>query len=397
MPKFKSILNENIKNKTVLLRADLNVPMKNGAVSDDTRLQAILPTLNYLVQNKAKVVLISHFGRPEGVFNQSMSLQPVVKYLANMVDFHIKFAPDCQGEIAKKAIQSTRFGEVVVLENLRFYKQETKGDVDFAKNLASFADIYVNDTFSSSHRAHASITTVAEFLPSFAGLLMQSELENLSNLLESPQQPLMAIVGGAKVSTKIDLLNNLSKTAKIIVIGGGMANTFLYANGHNIGKSLCEKDLADTALKIIETAKNNGCEIILPNDVVVAKQFVANSLSSNIDINSIQDDDLILDIGKNTIEQIANKINLCKTVVWNGPLGAFEIEPFHIGTQSVAKIVANKTANKQLLSVAGGGDIVAALNSAQLAQDFTYISTAGGAFLEWLEGKILPGVKVLQK
>jgi phosphoglycerate kinase len=397
MSKFKSILSENIKNKTVLLRVDLNVPMKNGTVADDTRLQAILPTLNYLVQNKAKVVLISHFGRPEGVFNQSMSLQPVVKYLAKLVDFDVKFTPDCQGEIVKKAIQSTRFGEAVVLENLRFYKQETKGDIDFAKNLASFADVYVNDTFSSSHRAHASITTIAEFLPSFAGLLMQSELENLCNLLENPQQPLMAIVGGAKVSTKIDLLNNLSKTAKIIVIGGGMANTFLYANGCNVGKSLCEKDLADTALKIIETAKNNGCEIILPNDVVVAKQFVANSLSANIDINNIQDDDLILDIGKNTIEQIANKINLCKTVVWNGPLGAFEIEPFHIGTQLVAKIVANKTANKQLLSVAGGGDIVAALNSAKLAEDFTYISTAGGAFLEWLEGKILPGVKVLQK
>ncbi len=397
MIQFNSLQQVNLTQKNVLVRVDLNVPMIDKKITDDTRIKAILPTIKYLIKNQAKIILISHFGRPEGVFNSEMSLKPIADHLATLLDVKVSFSPDCIGEIAKKNINEASFGSVVVLENLRFYKQETKGDIDFAKQLASLADIYVNDTFSSSHRAHASITTITKFLPSFAGFLMQYELENLNNLLQNPQQPMLAIVGGAKVSTKIDLLTSLSKKAKAILVGGGMANTFLFALGHQIGKSLCEKDFAQTALNIIEEAKKNNCQIILPSDVVVAKEFKANVRSQNIDITKISADDLILDVGLQTIQNISQQLNSYKTIVWNGPLGAFELNPFHLGTTSLALEVAKQTQEKGLLSVAGGGDIVSALNSCNLAQKFTYISTAGGAFLEWLEGKNLPGIFALSK
>jgi len=396
MIKFNSLLQANLHHQNVLLRVDLNVPVVNKKITDDTRIKAILPTIKHLVKNQAKVILISHFGRPEGVFNQEMSLKLVADYLAKMVDFTVNFAPDCVGETAKQAVEKTNFGSVVVLENLRFYRGETKGDIDFAKSLASLADIYVNDTFSSSHRAHSSITTITQFLPSFAGLLMQYELENLNNLLQKPKQPMLAIVGGAKVSTKIDLLNALTKKAKAILVGGGMANTFLFALGYQIGKSLCEKDFCQTALNIIKEAKNNHCEIILPSDVVVAKAFKADVVCQNISINNIAVDDLILDIGAETIKNINQQLGSYKTVVWNGPLGAFELNPFHLGTTSLAKEIAIQTQQNNLLSVAGGGDVVSALNSCHLADKFTYISTAGGAFLEWLEGKDLPGISALK-
>jgi phosphoglycerate kinase len=396
MIKFNSLLNANIYKQNVLLRVDLNVPVVNKNITDDTRIKAILPTIQYLVKNQAKVILISHFGRPEGVFNQDMSLKLIANYLANMVDFTVNFAPDCIGEIAQKAVNKTDFGSVLVLENLRFYKEETAGDIDFAKNLASFANVYVNDTFSSSHRAHASITTITQFLPSFAGLLMQYELDNLNNLLQQPKQPMLAIVGGAKVSTKINLLNTLSQKAKAIFIGGGMANTFLFALGYQVGKSLCEKDFCQTAINIIKEAKNNNCEIILPNDVVVAKAFKADAINQNLKINHVSADDLILDIGSETIKNIIQQLNFYKTVVWNGPLGAFELNPFHFGTISLATEIAIQTQKNNLISIAGGGDIVSALNSKNLAEKFTYISTAGGAFLEWLEGKDLPGISALK-
>ena len=397
MTEFKSLQQVNVFQKNVLVRVDLNVPMINQEITDDTRIQAILPTIKHLMKNEAKVILISHFGRPEGVVNNDMSLKPVAKYLSKLLDVKINFAPDCIGEVAKKAVEETVFGSVILLENLRFHKQETKADIDFAKKLASLADIYVNDTFSSSHRAHSSITTITQFLPSFAGFLMQYELENLHNLLQNPQQPMLAIVGGAKVSTKIDLLTSLSKKATAILVGGGMANTFLFALGYQVGKSLCEKDFTQTALNIIQEAKKNKCQIILPSDVVVAKEFKANISCQNIDITNISADDLILDIGSQTTQNIAKQLNLYKTVVWNGPLGAFELNPFHLGTTSLALEVTKQTQENGLLSVAGGGDIVSALNSCGLAKKFTYISTAGGAFLEWLEGKDLPGISVLKR
>ena len=397
MIQFNSLQQVNLFHKNVLVRVDLNVPMVNKKITDDTRIKAILPTIKHLIKNQAKIILISHFGRPEGVFNNDMSLQPIANHLSELLDVKVNFALDCIGEVAKKAVDETVFGSVVVLENLRFYKQETKGDIDFAKKLANLADIYVNDTFSSSHRDHSSITKITQFLPSFAGFLLQYELENLNNLLQKPKQPMLAIVGGAKVSTKIDLLIALSKKAAAILVGGGMANTFLFALGHQVGKSLCEKDFTQTALNIIQEAKKNNCQIILPSDVVVAKEFKANASFRNIDVNNISDDDLILDIGSQTTQKIAKQLNLYKTVVWNGPVGVFELNPFHLGTTTLALEVAKQTQENGLLSVAGGGDIVSALNSCGVAEKFTYISTAGGAFLEWLEGKDLLGISALKK
>jgi phosphoglycerate kinase len=387
----------NLFQKNVLVRVDLNVPMVNQKITDDTRIKAILPTIKHLIKNQAKVILISHFGRPEGVFNNEMSLKPIAQYLSELLDVKVNFAADCIGEIAKKAVDETVFGSVVVLENLRFYKQETKGNIDFAKKLANLADFYVNDTFSSSHRDHSSITKITNFLPSCAGLLLQYELENLNNLLQKPQQPMLAIVGGAKVSTKIDLLIALSKKAAAIVVGGGMANTFLFALGHQVGKSLCEKDFTENALNIIQEAKKNNCQIILPSDVVVAKECKANTSFQNIDLANISADDLILDIGSQTAQNITKQLHLYKTVVWNGPLGVFELNPFHLGTTALALEIAKQTQENGLLSVAGGGDIVSALNTCGLAEKFTYISTAGGAFLEWLEGKDLLGISALKK
>ena len=396
MPKFNRLKDCVVTNKNVIVRVDINVPMKNGKIEDDTRIKAVIPTLKYLAQHQAKVIVISHFGRPEGKVEPSMSVQPLVARVAELLeDIKVSFVDDCIGDKVKKAVEATNYGEVIMLENLRFYKQETKNDPEFSRELASLANLYVNDAFSCSHRAHASITGIPAILKSAAGFLMEEELDGLTNHLENAKKPMMAVVGGAKVSTKLDLLNSLSAKAQTIVVGGGMANTFLYALGKNIGKSLCEKELKDTALQIIETAKANGCQVLLPSDVVVAKKFEAGAECKTVSVDDIAEDDMILDIGAQSSAKVAAELAKHQTLVWNGPLGAFEIKPFNIGTDSFAKTAAKLTEEGKLVSVSGGGDSVSALNSVGLADKFTYISTAGGAFLEWLEGKDLPGVAAL--
>ncbi|MDX2083152.1 MAG: phosphoglycerate kinase [Rickettsiales bacterium] len=396
MPNFKKLNDYNVSNKNVILRADLNVPMMNNKITDDTRIKAVIPTLKYLVKNNAKVIVISHFGRPEGKAEPTMSLKQILPRLRHLLDpIKVNFIDDSIGQKVQEAVKATNYGEVILLENLRFYKQETKNDSEFSRQLASLGNLYVNDAFSCSHREHASITGITKFLDSCAGFLMTAELENLTNYLENAKKPMMAVVGGAKVSTKIDLLNSLSTKAQTIVIAGAMANTFLFALGKNIGKSLCEKDLKETALKIIESAKERGCKIFLPFDVVVTKKFEQNSPCQNVAAENVADDDIIVDIGQNSSAKIAEELAKHQTLIWNGPLGAFEFKPFNLGTENFARAAAKLTKEQKLISVSGGGDSVAAINSVGLAKQFTYISTAGGAFLEWLEGKDLPGVKVL--
>lgn len=393
MPKFNRLKDCVVTNKNVVVRVDINVPMSNGKIEDDTRIKAVIPTLKYLAKNKAKVIVISHFGRPEGKVEPSMSIQPLVARVRELLDgIKVSFVDDCIGEKVKKAVEATNYGEVIMLENLRFYKQETKNDPEFSRELASLGNLYVNDAFSCSHRAHASITGIPAILKSAAGFLMEEELDGLTNHLENAKKPMMAVVGGAKVSTKLDLLNSLAKKAQTIVVGGGMANTFLYALGKNVGKSLCEKDLKDTALEILKNAR-----VLLPIDVVVAKEFKENAPCRTVLIDDVADDDMILDVGAASSAKIAEELAKHQTLVWNGPLGAFEIKPFNIGTESFARAAASLTEVGKLVSVSGGGDSVSALNSIGLAEKFTYISTAGGAFLEWLEGKDLPGVAALQK
>ncbi len=397
MPKFNRLKDCVVTNKNVIIRVDINVPIIKGKIEDDTRIKAVIPTIKYLAENKAKVIVISHFGRPEGKFEPSMSIQQLVARTQELLgSIKVRFIDDCIGDKVKSAIEETNYGEVIMLENLRFYKAETKNDPEFARQLASFANLYVNDAFSCSHRAHASITGIPAILKSCAGFLMEYELDNLTNLLENAKKPMMAVVGGAKVSTKIDLLNSLATKAQSIVVGGGMANSFLYALGKDIGKSLCEKDLKDTALKIIQTSKDHGCEIILPEDVVVAKKFEENAEYRNISVDDVDKDDIILDIGTNSVKKLGEKLEKHQTLVWNGPLGAFEVKPFNLGTENFGKIAAKLTKDKKLISVAGGGDVVSALNASNLIDQFSYISTAGGAFLEWLEGKDLPGVAALK-
>lgn len=393
---FKSLKQCEVKNKNIMLRVDINVPIVNGKIEDETRIRAVIPTIKYLAQKGAKVILIAHFGRPEGKFDDSMSLRQLLPRMKELLaPIAINFAEDCIGEKVASAIASAQFGEVVMLENLRFYKQETKGDEEFSRQLATFAEIYVNDAFSCSHRSHSSITGIPNFLPAFAGFLMEQELTNLQKLLGNAKGKMMAVVGGAKVSTKIDLLHNLSKKASKIFVGGGMANSFLFALKYNIGKSLCEKDLATNVLEIMSQAKKNGCEIILPVDLVVAKKFEQNAANRVASLDSVEENDIILDIGPATGNLIARTLEECQILVWNGPLGAFEIKPFNRGTEDFARKVAKLTQDKKILSVAGGGDVVSAINSCNLADQFTYISTAGGAFLEWLEGKELPGISAL--
>ena len=391
MPKFNRLKDCVVTNKNVVIRVDINVPMSNGKIDDDTRIKAVIPTLKYLAENKAKVIVISHFGRPEGMVDPSMSLKPLVAHVQELLgSIKVIFVDDCVGEKVIKAVEAMNYGEVIMLENLRFYKQETKNDPEFSRKLASLGNLYVNDAFSCSHRAHASITGIPAILKSAAGFLMEEELDGLTNHLENAKKPMMAVVGGAKVSTKLDLLNSLSKKAQTIVVGGGMANTFLYALGKNIGKSLCEKDLKETALEILKNVR-----VLLPTDVVVAKKFQQNAPCRTVLVDEVADDDMILDIGAASSAKIAEELAKHQTLVWNGPLGAFEIKPFNIGTESFARTAADLTEAGKLISVSGGGDSVSALNSIGLAEKFTYISTAGGAFLEWLEGKDLPGVAAL--
>ena len=396
MPNFNRLKDCVVTNKNVIVRVDINVPLNDGNIEDDTRIKAVIPTLKYLAENKAKVIIISHFGRPEGKVEPSMSIEQLVGRVQELLgSIKVNFVDDCIGDKVKKAVEATNYGEVIMLENLRFYKQETKNDPEFSRELASLGNLYVNDAFSCSHRAHASITGIPTILKSCAGFLMEAELDGLTNHLENAKKPMMAVVGGAKVSTKLDLLNSLSTKAQTIVVGGGMANTFLYALGKNIGKSLCEKDLKDVALQIIESSKKNGCKIFLPIDFVVTKKLEQNGKCQIVSADDVKDDDIIVDIGPISISQLTQELQNHKTLVWNGPLGAFEFKPFNIGTESFARIAAALTHDKKLVSVSGGGDSVSALNSTGLIDEFTYISTAGGAFLEWLEGKDLPGVGAL--
>jgi phosphoglycerate kinase len=387
----------NLKGKRVLLRVDLNVPVQDGKVSDTTRIERVAPTITELSDKGAKVILLAHFGRPKDGPDPSMSLKLVADETAKVIGRPVGFAKDCIGPDAAAAVASMKDGDIVCLENTRFYKKEEKNDPEFTKSLAENGDIFVNDAFSAAHRAHSSTEGLAHLLPAFAGRTMQAELEALEKGLGKPVKPVVAIVGGAKVSSKLDLLNNLVKKVDALVIGGGMANTFLAAQGVNIGKSLCEHDLADTAREILKTAKTSGCDIVLPTDGVVAKEFKAGADFQIVDINAIPADGMVLDVGPKSVDAVNVWISKAATLVWNGPLGAFEIEPFDRATVAAARHAAACTKAGKLTSVAGGGDTVAALNAAGSADDFTYVSTAGGAFLEWMEGKPLPGVEVLKR
>ncbi|MET0968875.1 MAG: phosphoglycerate kinase [Tardiphaga sp.] len=393
---FRTLDDVDVKGKRVLVRVDLNVPMDSGKVTDSTRLERIAPTITEISGKGGKVILLAHFGRPKGRDDKN-SLKPVAAALANVIGKQIAFADDCIGEPAAKAVAAMKDGDILCLENTRFHAGEEKNDPAFVAELAKLGDIWVNDAFSAAHRAHATTEGLGHKLPAYAGRTMQAELDALGKALDAPTRPVIAIVGGAKVSTKIDLLENLVSKVQALVIGGGMANTFLHAQGVGVGKSLCEKDLAPTALRIIEKAEAAGCAIILPVDATVAYKFEANTPSHAYGLDAIPEDGMILDIGPQSIERIHAAIDDAATLVWNGPVGAFEIAPFDRGTVVAAKHAAKRTREKKLVSVAGGGDTVAALNHAGVADDFTYISTAGGAFLEWMEGKPLPGVEVLKK
>jgi len=392
---FKTIDAIDVAGKRVLVRVDLNVPMKNGQVTDATRIERAAPTLAELAAKSAKVIVLSHFGRPDGKRVPEMSLKPLVEPLSKALGKPVAFADDCVGPVAEEAVRVLKPGEVLLLENLRFHKEEEKNDKGFIDKLSVLGDAYVNDAFSAAHRAHASTEGLANRLPAAAGRLMQAELEALDKALGNPKRPVCAVVGGAKVSTKLDLLGNLVGKVGKLIIGGGMANTFMQAQGINVGKSLSEKDLAGTAREIMAKAKAANCEILLPVDVVVAGEFKAGAPSQVVDAKACPDDQMILDVGPKSIKIYAKQVAKCATLVWNGPLGAFEIKPFDNGTVSLARTVAEQTGAKKLLSVAGGGDTVAALAAAGVEEKFSYVSTAGGAFLEWMEGKTLPGVAAL--
>ena len=392
---FRTLDDVDVKGKRVLLRVDLNVPMENGRVTDDTRLERVAPTITEISSKGGKVILLAHFGRPKGR-DPKESLKPVAAELSKVLGKPVGFADDCIGEAAQKAVAAMKDGDILCLENTRFHKEEEKNDPAFAAELAKLGDIWVNDAFSAAHRAHASTEGLGHKLPAYAGRTMQAELDALAKALEHPTKPVIAIIGGAKVSTKIDLLENLVRKVDALVIGGGMANTFLHAQGVGIGKSLAEKDLAATALRIIEKAKAANCAIILPVDAVVAFKFEANAPSQAYGLDAIPPDGMILDVGPQSTARIHAAIDDAATLVWNGPLGAFECRRSTSGTMVAARHAAERTKAKNLISVAGGGDTVAALNQAGVAQDFSYVSTAGGAFLEWMEGKPLPGVEVLR-
>ena len=396
MSAFRTLDQVEVKGKRVLVRADLNVPVENGVVTDATRIDRVAPSITELADKGAKVILLSHFGRPKGR-DAKNSLKPVVAELAHVIKRPVKFADDCIGETAEQAVAELRPGNILCLENTRFYPGEENNDPEFAKALAKLGDIYVNDAFSVSHRAHASTEGIAHLLPAYAGRTLQTELDALVKALEHPDRPLTAIVGGAKVSTKLDLLGNLLRKIDMLIIGGAMANTFLLAQGKKVGKSLFEKDLVEIAKKILDEARANKRQIILPVDAVVAEKYEAHAPSRVVDVDHVGDNDMILDIGPRSIEYAISELARSKTLVWNGPFGTFEIEPFDNGTDEVAEAAAELTQAGKLVSVAGGGDTVAALNAAGVAGRLTYVSTAGGAFLEWLEGKALPGVEILRQ
>ncbi|HKD46566.1 MAG TPA: phosphoglycerate kinase [Rhizomicrobium sp.] len=393
---FNRLDDLQVKGKRVLVRADLNVPLKDGMVTDATRIARQAPTIRELAEKGGRVILLSHFDRPKGKVVPSMSLKPVVAPLSQAIGRRVAFAEDCVGPTAESAVNVLEEGEVLLLENTRFHAGEEKNDPAFAEQVASLGDIFVNDAFSAAHRAHATTTALAYLLPSAAGRAMEAELTHLKKALADPERPLLAVVGGAKVSTKIELLQNLVTRVEVLVIGGAMANTFLAAEGVAVGKSLYEADHLDTARKVLHMATESGAVILLPSDVVVAKELKEGALSRTIPAADIASDEMVLDVGPATVRAFQNRLVTTKTLVWNGPLGAFEVQPFDQGTVAAAKAVAAATKAGNLLSVAGGGDTVAALAHAGVENDFSYVSTAGGAFLEWLEGKELPGVEALK-
>jgi phosphoglycerate kinase len=395
MSSFHTLDGADLSGKRVLVRVDLNVPMEDGRVTDATRIERIAPTLTEIADKGGKVILLSHFGRPKGR-DPKDSLKPLADATATILHRKVAFADDCIGAPATSAIGAMKEGDILVLENTRFHKGEEKNDPDFVRALAANGDVWVNDAFSTAHRAHASTEGLGHVLPAYAGRTMQAELDALTKALEKPARPVAAVVGGAKVSTKLDLLGNLVAKVDMLIIGGGMANTFLAAQGVNVGKSLCEHDLTGTARDILDKAKAAGCRIVLPVDAVVAREFRAGADSRVVPVDQVGADEMILDIGPASIKTVTAAIAQARTLVWNGPFGAFEIAPFDAGTVAVARAAADLTDAGKLLSVAGGGDTVAALNHAGVAERFSYVSTAGGAFLEWLEGKPLPGVEVLK-
>lgn len=394
---FKRIKDIDVRNKSIFLRADMNVSIKSGKIIDDTRIKATLPTIEYLVGNNAKVILATHLGKAKGNgFEEEYSLKIVLERLKELLPkIKFNYSKDCIGLETREVIKNTNFGEVILLENLRFHKGEEENDKEFAKELANFADIYVNDAFSTCHRKHASMVGIPEILDSYAGINLEYELDNLTKLVSKPEKPFMVIVGGSKVSTKLELLRALIAKTDYVVVGGGMANTFLYANNIEIGKSLKEEELKNYALGLLNEAKENNCNIILPTDVVIAKEVAENQTTETKNINNLEKDDIIVDIGSETIKSIKTALDKCKVVIWNGPIGIYEISPFNKGTDTLAKVIADLTENNKIKSVAGGGDILAALNNAKIADKFTYLSTAGGAFLKWLEKGKLPAVEKL--
>ena len=394
---FRTLDEAEVGGKRALVRVDFNTPMENGRVSDDTRLKAAVPTIQDLRRRGAKVVLLSHFDRPKGRRVPAMSLQPLAAPLSALLGAPVAFADDCIGPPAEAAVAAMKDGDVLLLENLRFHPGEEADDPAFARALAALGDLYVDDAFSAAHRAHASTEGLARLLPAYAGRSMQAELEHLEKALGSPARPVMGVVGGAKVSSKLDLLENLVGKLQFLAIGGGMANTFRFAQGYDVGASLCETEMADTARAILEKAKAQGCHILLPTDVVVAEEVKPGAPSRVAELgHSIRPADRILDVGPNSLAQILDAMSESKTLVWNGPLGVFEIPPFDKGTVAAARHAAALAKAGKLIAVAGGGDTVAALNAAGVAGDFTFVSTAGGAFLEWMEGKTLPGVAALE-
>ena len=395
MADYKTLDDIDVAGKRVLVRADLNVPMAGGRITDTSRLDRLAPTLRELADGGARVIVLSHFGRPKGAVVPEMSLKPVAAALGDCLGRPVAFAPDCIGGAAQAAADALADGDIVVLENLRFHAGEEANDPEFAAALAALGDVYVNDAFSAAHRAHASTAALARLLPSAAGRFMQAELDALAAALTTPARPLVAIVGGAKISTKLDLLGNLSAKVDTLIIGGGMANTFLNARGVAVGRSLCEHDMAQTARDIMAAARTTGCDIVLPVDAVVAPAFKPGSPDTTVAIDGVPADQLILDIGPATVARLGEVLTAAKTLVWNGPLGAFEVPPFDRGTVALAQRAAELTDSGALTSIAGGGDTVAALHHAGVAERFSYISGAGGAFLEWLEGKTLPGVAAL--
>ncbi len=398
MPSFRTLDDlGDVTGKRALVRVDLNVPMQDNSVSDDTRLRATLPTVTELADRGAIVLLLAHFGRPKGERRADMSLSMVAGAFSDVLGRPVRFIEDCQGESAKAAIDTMAAGEVAILENTRFHQGEEKNDPELARAIAALGDFYVNDAFSAAHRAHSSTEAIAQMLPAYAGRSMEAELRALQKALGEPERPVAAVVGGAKVSTKLDVLRNLVAKVDHLIIGGGMANTFLAARGVNVGKSLCEHDLRDTALQILEAADRANCTVHLPYDVVVAKEFAPNPPSlRTCNVHEVAADEMILDVGPAAVEALSDALKTCRTLVWNGPLGAFETPPFERATVQLAQTAAALTQSGTLVSVAGGGDTVAALNHAGAAEHFTFVSTAGGAFLEWMEGKELPGVKALE-